>query len=76
MVWQLRRKKLKVCKNLVLSNFEGMHYLVLTPYLYLIIFFIFSYFFSVPDAITRLENLHTWVCNDIALGEIPPEIGR
>ena len=36
-----------------------------------------SYFnFSVPDAITKLEQLKTWVCNDIALGEIPPEIGR
>lgn len=33
-------------------------------------------FFRLPDAITKLPELQNWVFNDIALGEIPPEIGR
>ena len=33
-------------------------------------------FFRLPDSITKLPELQNWVFNDIALGEIPPEIGR
>ena len=33
-------------------------------------------FCRLPDAITKLPELQNWVFNDIALGEIPPEIGR
>lgn len=34
------------------------------------------FFSRLPDSITKLMELHTLVVNDVALGEIPPEIGR